>query len=188
MTSLVEKTLTELQKKFARLYVESSYGTGHLTNTEAAIQAGYSPDSAYQRAYELLNPKICPHVVKYIGQLKEDFRIKNNIDPDKHMARLNHLGRLAEEHRNYGVAGRMEELRGKVAGYYIDRIIQKNKTENSIKAKITSASFVGNSYQYIVNSNIGKIYVVSSDTINIFKIDEEVFLSFDESEIKILND
>ena len=66
--------------------------------------------------------------------------------------------------------------------------IQKNKTENSIKAKITSASFVGNSYQYIVNSNIGKIYVVSSDTINIFKIDEEVFLSFDESEIKILND
>ena len=127
MTNLVEKPLTELQKKFARLYVERSYGTGHLTNTEAAIQAGYSPDSAYQRAYELLNPKICPHVVKYIGQLKEDFRIKNNIDPDKHMARLNHLGRLAEEHRNYGVAGRMEELRGKVAGYYIDRQIIKQK-------------------------------------------------------------
>jgi hypothetical protein len=127
MTNLVEKPLTELQKKFARLYVESSYGTGHLTNTEAAIQAGYSPDSAYQRAYELLNPKICPHVVKYIGELKEDFRIKNNIDPDKHMARLNHLGRLAEEHRNYGVAGRMEELRGKVAGYYIDRQIIKQK-------------------------------------------------------------
>ena len=66
--------------------------------------------------------------------------------------------------------------------------IQNNKIENSIKAKVTNSSFVGNSYQYIVNSNIGKIYVVSNDTINIFNINDEVFLSFDEREIKILND
>ena len=124
---LVDKPLTDMQKRFARLYVEASYGTEYLSNTEVAIKAGYSPDSAYQRAYELLNPRISPHVVQFIGKLKEDFRIKNNIDPDKHMARLNHLGRLAEEHRNYGVAGRMEELRGKVAGYYIDRQIIKQK-------------------------------------------------------------
>ena len=139
MTSLVEKTLTELQKKFARLYVESSYGTGHLTNTEAAIQAGYSPDSAYQRAYELLNPKICPHVVKYIGQLKDDFRIKNNIDPDKHMARLNHLGQRAEEKDMIGVSLRAEELRGKVAGYYIDRQIikQKGSIEDMTEEELT---------------------------------------------------
>ncbi len=129
---LVDKSLTEMQKKFARLYVESSYGTGHLTNTDAAIQAGYSPESAHQRAYELLNPKICPHVVKYIGELKEDFRIKNNIDPDKHMARLNYLGQRAEEKDMIGVSLRAEELRGKVAGYYIDRIIQKNKTDSDL--------------------------------------------------------
>ena len=129
---LVDRPLTEMQKKFARLYVESSYGTGHLTNTEAAIQAGYSPESAYQRAYELLNPKICPHVVKYIGELKEDFRIKNNIDPDKHMARLNYLGQRAEAKDMIGVSLRAEELRGKVAGYYIDRIIQKNKTDSDL--------------------------------------------------------
>ena len=66
--------------------------------------------------------------------------------------------------------------------------IQNNKIENSIKAKVTNSSFVGNSYQYIVNSNIGKIYVVSNDTINIFNIDDEVFLYFDEKEVKILND
>ena len=66
--------------------------------------------------------------------------------------------------------------------------IQKNKIENSINAKVTNASFVGNSYQYIVNTVIGKIYVVSTDTINIFKIDEEVFLSFDEKEVKILKE
>ena len=130
--NLVDKALTEKQKKFSSLYVESSYGKGHLTNTDCAIQAGYSPDSAYQRAYELLNPKICPHVVKYIGELKEDFRIKNNIDPDKHMARLNHLGQKAEEKNMIGVSLRAEELRGKVAGYYIDRIIQKNKSDSDL--------------------------------------------------------
>jgi|TARA_R100001530_G_scaffold135653_1_gene113407 hypothetical protein len=116
-----------MQKKFARLNVEAQFGNKHLSNTECAIQAGYSPDSAYQRAYELLNPKISPHVVKYIGQLKEDFRIKNNIDPDKHMSRLNHLGKLAEEKDMIGVSLRAEELRGKVAGYYIDRQIIKQK-------------------------------------------------------------
>ena len=125
--TLIEKPLTELQKKFAKIYVESFYGSKHLTNTEAALKAGYSPDSAYQRAYELLNPKHCPHVVRYIGQLKEEWRLKNNIDPDKHMSRLNHLGQLAEVKGQYGVAGRMEELRGKVAGYYIDRQIIKQK-------------------------------------------------------------
>jgi|TARA_B110000902_G_scaffold15668_1_gene18463 phage terminase small subunit len=125
--NLINKQLTEMQKKFAHMYTENFYGNSAMTNTEVAIQAGYSPDSAYQRAYELLNPKLCPHVVKYIAERKEDFRIKNNIDPDKHMARLNYLGQIAEENKMVGVALRAEELRGKVAGYYIDRQIIKSK-------------------------------------------------------------
>ena len=127
---LLDQPLTEMQKKFANLYVEAMYGNKHLSNTECAVKAGYSSDSAYQRAHELLNPKFCPHVVKYIGSLKEDFRIKNNIDPDKHMARLNRLGQLAEEKGQFGVAGRMEELRGKVAGYYVERILNKESKDN----------------------------------------------------------
>ena len=49
MTNLVNKSLTEMQKDFAKQYVESSVGSNHLTNTEVAIQAGYSPESAYQK-------------------------------------------------------------------------------------------------------------------------------------------
>ena len=126
MSELINKTLTEKQKTFSRIYVENHYGNSTLTNTQVAMKAGYSADSSYQRAYELLNPRICPHVVKHIGELKEDFRIKNNIDPDKHMARLNYLGQIAEENKMVGVALRAEELRGKVAGYYIDKQIIKN--------------------------------------------------------------
>ena len=124
---LIDKPLTEMQRKFARYHVEAKYGNQHLTNTECAIKAGYAPDSAYQRAYELLNPRISPHVTTYIGKMSEDFRIKHNIDPDKHMARLNFLGKEAEKNKMIGVALRAEELRGKVAGYYIDRQIIKNK-------------------------------------------------------------
>ena len=127
MTKLVDKPLTDLQKKFARIYVEAFYGKEYLSNTEVAVKAGYSPDSSYQRAYELLNPRISPHVVTYISKLKDDWKEKNNISPDKHMARLNHLGVLAEENKMIGVAVRAEELRGKVAGYHIDRQIIKQK-------------------------------------------------------------
>ncbi len=116
MKNIISKPLTDMQKEFARLHVENSFGKGALSNTEAAIKAGYAPESSYQRSYELLNPLICPHVVKYIGEMKEDFRKKNNIDPDKHMARLNYLGQLAEANKMVGVSLRAEELRGKVAG------------------------------------------------------------------------
>ena len=66
--------------------------------------------------------------------------------------------------------------------------INKNKKENSLVGKIISASFVGNSYQYTISTNVGKIYVISHDTINNFELNSEVFLSFEKNDIKILDD
>ena len=54
---LINKPLTEKQKKFSEIYCSSK---GLLSNQECAIEAGYAKDSAYARATELLNPKICP--------------------------------------------------------------------------------------------------------------------------------
>jgi len=39
--------------------------------------------------------------------------------------------------------------------------INKNKKENNLIGKIISASFVGNSYQYTISTNVGIIYVIS---------------------------
>ena len=66
--------------------------------------------------------------------------------------------------------------------------IETSNNSNCINASINNASFVGNSYQYILNSKIGKIYVISADTNNPFKVSEEVFLSLDEKDVKVLND
>ena len=66
--------------------------------------------------------------------------------------------------------------------------IERTNNNNCMHAKIKNASFVGSNYQYILNSKIGELYVVSGDTNDIFKVGEEVFLSIDEKDIKILND
>ena len=66
--------------------------------------------------------------------------------------------------------------------------IKRDNNNNCIHATIKNASFVGSSYQYILNSKIGNLYVVSGDTNDVFKVGEEVFLSINEKDIKILND
>ena len=66
--------------------------------------------------------------------------------------------------------------------------IKRNNDNNCIHATIKNASFVGSSYQYILNSKIGNLYVVSGDTNDVFKVGEEVFLSINAKDIKILSD
>ena len=66
--------------------------------------------------------------------------------------------------------------------------IKRDNNNNCIHATIKNASFVGSSYQYILNSKIGNLYVVSGDTNDAFNVGEEVFLSIDEKDIKILNE
>ena len=51
------------------------------------------------------------------------------------MARLEHLGRVAEEKAMLGVAMRAEELRGKVAGYYVDRQVIKQDSVADMSEK-----------------------------------------------------
>ena len=126
MKNKIDKPLTDMQRNFANLYVEN-LGANKLTNTQLAINSGYAPESAYQRATELLNPRICPHVVKYISERKAEFLQKNNIDPNKHMAALQYAKDRADKMDMIGVYLRAEELRGKVAGYYIDKQIIAKK-------------------------------------------------------------
>ena len=67
MKNIINKPVTDMQKEFARLIVENSFGENAMSHSACAKKAGYAPESAAQRAYELTNPEICPHVVKYIS-------------------------------------------------------------------------------------------------------------------------
>ena len=126
---LIDKPLTEMQKKFAELYV---YEKGVLSNYEVAIAAGYAKESAYQRAHELLNPDICPHVVRYIEKLKSEMNEKYRCDFNTHEKELWHLREMAKKKNNVQTAVRAEELRAKAAGLHVDRILTATKNVNNL--------------------------------------------------------
>jgi phage terminase small subunit len=58
-----------MQQRFAEFLVFGDEN-GPLTQSEAALKAGYSPKRARQEGSELCNPKLSPLVVKYIGEFK----------------------------------------------------------------------------------------------------------------------
>ena len=66
--------------------------------------------------------------------------------------------------------------------------IKRSNDNNCIHATINNASFVGSNYQYILNSKLGKLYVISNDTNDVFEVGEEVFLNLNEKDIRVLND
>ncbi len=70
---------TDQQMKFAHELVTNE---GRITATEAAVRAGYAKESARKRAHELQNPKYYPLVVKYIGELREEYQKKYDIIKD----------------------------------------------------------------------------------------------------------
>ena len=135
--NLIEQELTEQQKKFANLLVQES---GLLSRTEIAVKAGYAKESAYQRAYELTNPSISPHVVRYIKKIEQDFTERNQITKENHIAELWRLKQEAREKGMAGIALRAEELRGKLMGYYIDKsmslTVHKEQTAEELEQEI----------------------------------------------------
>jgi phage terminase small subunit len=102
-----------------------------MTQTEAALAAGYSPKRARQEGSELCNPKQSPLVVKYIGQLKEERLKKHEVTYEGHVAELARLREAALKKGSFSSAVNAEANRGKAAGLYIDRkIIKTGKLED----------------------------------------------------------
>jgi phage terminase small subunit len=126
MSNITKRPLTDLQNKFVQILVESD---GQLSKTECAKLAGYDDKSAYQRAYELTHPKHCPNVVQEIGRYKAEYMEKYKITPENHIQMLAKIRDQALAEKMYGVAGRMEELRGKATGLYVEKTMNLNKNE-----------------------------------------------------------
>ena len=119
-----------MQQRFAEFLVFGG-PDGPMTQTEAALAAGYSPKRARQEGSELCNPKQSPLVVKYIGQLKEERLKKHEVTYEGHVAELARLREAALKKGSFSSAVNAEANRGKAAGLYIDRkIIKTGKLED----------------------------------------------------------
>ena len=132
----VPKQLTEQQIKFAQLLVTNE---GRKTPTECAIEAGYADGSARVRASELRNPKRFPLVVGYIGELREEYNKKYEVDYGKHIAELGKIRQSALDKGAWSAAVNAEVARGKAAGLYIEqKIIRTGKLEDLTAEELES--------------------------------------------------
>ena len=126
----VPKRLTEMQMRFAEFVVFGG-PDGPVTQSEAAVLAGYSSKRARQEGSELLNPRLSPLVVQYVGKLKEERLKKFEVTYDGHLAELARLREAALKKGSFSSAVNAEANRGKAAGLYIDRkIIKHGKLED----------------------------------------------------------
>ena len=120
--------LTEMQMKFAHEIVSNE---GRKNGTECAISAGYAEDSAGVRAAELQNPKRFPLVVKYIGELREEYQKKYAVTFERHITELGKIRMDALKKGAWSAAVNAEVARGKAAGLYIEqKIIRTGKLDD----------------------------------------------------------
>ena len=124
----VPKRLTEMQMKFAHEVVSNE---GRKNGFECAVAAGYAEDSARVRASELQNPKIYPLVVKYIGELREEYQRKYAVSFERHISELAKIRMEALKKGAWSAAVNAEVARGKAAGLYIEqKIIRTGKLDD----------------------------------------------------------
>jgi uncharacterized iron-regulated protein len=126
----VPKRLTEMQKRFAEFVVFGG-PEGPMSQSEAAIAAGYSPKRARAEGSELLNPRLSPLVVQYVDKLKQERMKKFEVTFEGHLAELARIKEAALKKGSFSSAVNAETNRGKAAGLYIDRkIIKTGKLED----------------------------------------------------------
>ena len=128
--------LTEMQMKFAHEIVSNE---GRKNGTECAVSAGYAEDSAGVRAAELQSPKRFPLVVKYIGELREEYQKKYAVTFERHIAELGKIRIDALKKGAWSAAVNAEVARGKAAGLYIEqKIIRTGKLDDLSEEELES--------------------------------------------------
>ncbi len=151
----VHKRLTEMQKRFAEFIIFGGVD-GPVTQGEAAKLAGYSHKRCRQEGSELMNPRLSPLVVRYVGQLREEKLSKYAVTYEGHIAELDRIKQLALKKGSFSSAVNAETNRGKAAGLYIDRkIIKTGKledlTEQELEAKMKQ---ILDDYEPLLNAKI----------------------------------
>ena len=149
--------MTPIQEKFIDEYCSKF---GEISATQCAINAGYARDSAHTRAHELLDWRQHPEVRQEIDRRLEDTRKVWEIDRDKHLRKLNDIGRKADAKGLYGVSLKAEELRGKVAGLYVEKqmVMKAELTSDELNSKWKSLFKNREEMEYLNQSMMEEVW------------------------------
>ena len=85
------------------------------------------------------NPQLYPLVVKYIGELREEWQKKYEVNYERHIAELGQIRKEALKKGAWSAAVNAEVARGKAAGLYIEqKIIRTGKLEDLTTEELES--------------------------------------------------
>ena len=130
--SIDRRRKTKLTPKQLRFVYEYCTRTllGVQSASESARRAGYAESVARKTAYELQDPNKNPLVAEAIYDMKKEQQQKYAVNMDRHLARLDDLGKRAEEEKHYSASINAEALRGKAGGLYDPTIRMESAVEN----------------------------------------------------------
>ena len=131
LEKLYSRKFTERQITFCKFVAESIH-----SNTTCARKAGYSHDSAGNKASEMLNGVDFPHIIAYIEELREERERKYQVTMIGQLERLSELSEGAQKVNQYSAAISAEKLRSALGGLTVDRREVINDFSKLTKADI----------------------------------------------------
>ncbi len=118
--------MTPKQEAFVREYLVD------LNATQAAIRAGYSERTAAETGYENLRK---PQVAAAIAEAQAKVAATAGMTIEQHMADLKRIRDAAFAAEKYAAAATAEVARGKVAGFYVEKVELDANVRGSISYK-----------------------------------------------------
>lgn len=129
--------LTAKQEAFCLAYIETGNASEAYRRSYSA--SGMKPETINTKSSELMaNGKIAAR----LDELREPVRNRAMLTLESHLARLDHLSRLAEGSAQYSAAIKAEESRGKAAGLYTDKV-DHTSSDGTFGAKDLKITVVG---------------------------------------------
>ena len=98
------------------------------------------------------NPKIYPLVVKYIGEIRDEYQKKYEVTYERHIAELAKIRDAALKKGAFSAAGNVEKSRGQAAGLYVEqKIIRTGKLDDMSKEEMETElkNILMNTHQYL---------------------------------------
>jgi len=115
--------MTPKQEAFVREYLLDSNAT------QAAIRAGYSARTAEQQGSRLLGNV---EVAAAVAEARRKIAQRADFTVDEHMDTLARIRDKAEREGQYSAAAKCEMARGKVAGFYVERVEMNAKVHGTV--------------------------------------------------------
>ena len=129
--------LTKKQNDFVQMVTTME---GQLTLREIAQKAGYSSNGSHTRAYELLNPRLNPHVVAAVNRRRKELAEKYSVDYGRHIRDLQKLRDEAVANNAWSAAVMAARLRGQAAGLYVSKSeIRHGSIDSMSKVEVEKA-------------------------------------------------